>query len=199
MQVILLERVRNLGFMGDVVTVKNGFGRNYLLPQGKALRASDENMKVFESRKKELEAKNLERRSEAEKVADKMKNIEVILERNASELGQLYGSVADRDIVDFLNAEGYKIEKRQVHLTTPIKQVGVSSVQIVLHPEVDLTLPVSVATSLEEATKQLRAPQKTAEEKKAEKDAAAAAEAAAREAEREADEESSLSEDDASA
>ncbi len=187
MQLILLERIRNLGFMGDIVTVKNGFGRNYLLPQGKALRASDENMKVFESRKKELEAKNLERRSEAEKFAEKLSPVEVILERNASELGQLYGSVTDRDIIDFLAGVGFKLEKRQIHLALPIKQVSVSSVQIVLHPEVDVTLPVSVAGTLDEATKQLRAPQKTAEEKKAEQDAHAAAEAAAREAEREGD------------
>ncbi|USO01215.1 MAG: 50S ribosomal protein L9 [Alphaproteobacteria bacterium] len=178
MQLILLERVRNLGFMGDIVTVKSGYGRNYLLPQGKALRASDANMKVFESRKSALEAKNIERRQEAEKFAAKMKSVTIILERNASELGQLYGSVTDRDVVDFLETQGFKLERRQIHLTAPIKQVSVSSVQIVLHPEVDFTLPISVAATLDEATKQLREPSKSAEEKKAEKDAQAAAEAA---------------------
>ena len=136
MNVILLERVPKLGQMGDVVKVKPGFARNFLLPQKKALRATKDNIAYFESQRKVLEAQNLERKSEAEKVGDKMKDLKVILIRQASEALQLYGSVTSRDIADGAATAGVKVERGQVELDKPIKALGAHKIKIHLHPEV---------------------------------------------------------------
>jgi large subunit ribosomal protein L9 len=151
MDVILLERIENLGFMGDVVKVRPGYARNYLLPQHKALRKTDANMAYFETQKAELEARNLKRREEAEQVAERMGDVSLVLVRQASEGGQLYGSVTARDIADSLKDEGYSVGRSQVQLNTPIKVLGVTEVKLSLHSEVSVTIPVTVARSLEEA------------------------------------------------
>ena len=151
MDVILLERVEKLGGIGDVVTVKNGFARNYLLPNKKALRANESNRKVFEANRARIEAENAERRTEAEKDAGKVEGTTVRLIRQASNAGQLYGSVSARDIVDALDAEGAKVTKSQVVLARPIKAIGMHDVRIALHPEVSVTVHVNVARSPEEA------------------------------------------------
>ena len=151
MNVILLERVPKLGQMGDVVKVKPGFARNYLLPQKKALRATKDNITYFESQRKVLEAQNLERRSDAEKVADKMKDLKVILIRQASEALQLYGSVTSRDISDAANAEGVKLERSQVELDKPIKALGAHQIKVHLHAEVTIEITALVARSPDEA------------------------------------------------
>jgi large subunit ribosomal protein L9 len=151
MEVILLERIAKLGQMGDVVRVRDGFGRNFLLPQGKALRATDENRARFEQMKSELEARNLERRSEAEKVAEKLNGQSFVAIRQAADTGQLYGSVSTRDIVALLEEEGFRVERSQVVLNTPIKAIGMYTLAIALHPEVDSSVSVTVARSTEEA------------------------------------------------
>lgn len=151
MDVILLERIENLGFMGDVVKVRPGYARNYLLPQHKALRKTDANMAYFEAQKAELEARNLKRRQEAEQVAERMADVSLVLVRQAAEGGQLYGSVTARDIADSLKDEGYSVGRSQVQLNTPIKVLGVTEVKLSLHSEVSVTIPVTVARSLEEA------------------------------------------------
>lgn len=151
MDVILLERVEKLGGIGDVVTVKNGFARNYLLPNKKALRANEANRKVFEANRARIEAENAERRTEAQKDAGKVEGTTVRLIRQASNAGQLYGSVSARDIVDALDAEGAKVTKSQVVLARPIKAIGMHDVKIALHPEVSVTVHVNVARSPEEA------------------------------------------------
>ena len=151
MNLILLERVPKLGQMGDVVKVKPGFARNYLLPQKKALRATKDNITYFESQRKVLEAQNLERRGEAESVAGKMKDVKVTLIRQASEALQLYGSVTSRDISDAANAAGVKIERSQVELDKPIKTLGAHKIQIHLHPEVAVEITALVARSADEA------------------------------------------------
>lgn len=151
MEVILLERIEKLGQMGDVVNVKPGFARNFLLPQAKALRANKANMAVFEARRSELEAMNLTRRQEAEGVAEKMTGIRLILVRQASESGHLYGSVAARDIQESLKEEGYKIERSQINLPQLIKALGSYVVPVALHPEVSIDVAVTVARSLAEA------------------------------------------------
>ena len=151
MEVILLERVEKLGHIGDVVTVKNGFARNYLLPNKKALRANEANRKVFEANRARIEADNAERRSAAEKDAKGVDGKTVQLIRQASNTGQLYGSVSARDIVDALDAEGAKVTKSQVILARPIKAIGMHDVRIALHPEVSVTVHVNVARSPEEA------------------------------------------------
>ena len=147
MNVILLERVPKLGQMGDVVKVKPGFARNYLLPQKKALRATKDNITYFELQRKVLEAQNLERRGEAEAVAGKMKDVKVTLIRQASEALQLYGSVTSRDISDAANAAGVKIERSQVELDKPIKTLGAHKIKIHLHPEVSVEITALVARS----------------------------------------------------
>lgn len=173
MRVILLERIRNLGLMGDMVEVKPGYARNFLLPQKKALRATEENIKVFESRKKILEAENLKLKTEAEKVRDRVKDLYICLERNAGESGHLYGSVTDRDIAEASSAKGFKITRKQVYLNAPIKQAGVHKVIIALHPEVEMNLLLSVAPSLEEAEAAIKAALSPAkEEQKSEPKAA---------------------------
>jgi large subunit ribosomal protein L9 len=156
MQVVLLERIEKLGQMGDVVRVKNGFARNYLLPQGKALRSTAENMKRFERQRAELEARNLERRSEAESVAGRMADVSCVLVRSASDMGQLYGSVNARDIAESLTTGGYKVERRQIVLDRPIKTLGLHQLRVALHPEVSITVTVNVARSEQEAALQAR-------------------------------------------
>jgi large subunit ribosomal protein L9 len=156
MQVVLLERIEKLGQMGDVVRVKNGYARNFLLPQAKALRATTENMKRFERQRTELEARNLERRKEAEDVAGRMADVSCVLVRSASDMGQLYGSVNARDVAESLTANGYKVERRQVVLDRPIKTLGLHAVRVALHPEVAITVTVNVARSEQEAELQAR-------------------------------------------
>ena len=151
MEVILLERVEKLGAIGDVVKVKDGFARNFLLPNKKALRANESNRKLFETNRSKIEADNAERRSEAEKSATGVDGKTVQLIRQASNTGQLYGSVSARDIVEALEGEGAKVTKSQVILNRPIKTIGVHEVKIALHPEVSVTVKVNVARSPEEA------------------------------------------------
>ena len=151
MEVILMERIEKLGQMGDVVNVKPGFARNYLLPQKKALRATKENRLLFDEQRVQLEAANLDRRNEAEAVAAKMAGISVTLVRQAGEAGQLYGSVKARDIAEKVTDAGATIERHQVKLDRPIKAIGVHQVRIELHPEVLVSVTANVARSLEEA------------------------------------------------
>jgi large subunit ribosomal protein L9 len=154
MDVILLERVEKLGAIGDVVKVKDGFARNYLLPNKKALRANDANRKVFEANRERIEADNASRRSDAERDASKIDGASVTLIRQASNTGQLYGSVAVRDIVEALEADGHKVTKSQVVLDKPIKAIGLSTIKVALHPEVSVQIKVNVARSPEEAEMQ---------------------------------------------
>jgi large subunit ribosomal protein L9 len=154
MNVILLERVENLGQMGDVVRVKHGFARNFLLPQKKALRASKDNLAFFESRKAQLQADNLKKKGEAEAVAAKMTGVAVVIIRQAGESGQLYGSVAARDVAEGLTKAGYTVGKSQIVIDKPIKTIGIFDVRVVLHPEVSVAVAVNVAQSDEEAQKQ---------------------------------------------
>ena len=151
MEVILLERVEKLGAIGDVVKVKDGFARNFLLPNKKALRANETNRKLFEANRKTIEADNADRRVDAEKAAKDVEGKSVQLIRQASNTGQLYGSVSARDIVEALTAEGAHLTKSQIVLTRPIKAIGVHEVKVVLHPEVAATVKVNVARSPEEA------------------------------------------------
>ncbi len=151
MQVILLERVENLGQMGDVVTVKNGYARNFLLPRKRALRATKANIKQFEAQKAQLEAENLQKRSEAEAVAKSMEKMEVILIRQAGEIGQLYGSVNARDVANAVKEAGVTIDKKQVSLVAPIKSLGLFDVKVDLHAEVSVLITANVARSEEEA------------------------------------------------
>jgi large subunit ribosomal protein L9 len=156
MEVILLERVEKLGAIGDVVTVKNGFARNYLLPNKKALRANEANRKLFETNRKKIEADNADRRVEAEKAAKGVEGKTVQLIRQASNTGQLYGSVSARDIVEALSADGAHVTKSQIVLDRPIKGIGMHDVKVALHPEVAVTVRVNVARSPEEADLQLQ-------------------------------------------
>jgi large subunit ribosomal protein L9 len=151
MEVILLERVEKLGQMGDVVNVKNGYARNFLLPRKKAPRATKSNISYFETQRKDLEARNLENRAEAEAVAGKMEGAKVVLIRQAGETGQLYGSVSARDIAVSLTEDGYKVERSQVVLDRPIKILGLHEIRVVLHPEVSQLIEANVARSPEEA------------------------------------------------
>jgi len=156
MQVILLERVAKLGQMGETVKVRDGFARNYLLPLGKALRANEANKKRFESERATLEARNLERKSEAQTVAETLGGKSFIVVRSAGETGQLYGSVAARDIVDVLAAEGFNIGRNQVDLNNPIKTIGLHDVVLHLHAEVEIKVQMNVARSADEAERQLK-------------------------------------------
>ena len=153
---ILLERVEKLGQMGQLVKVKPGFARNYLLPQKKALRATKENLAFFESQRAQLEANNLQRKSEATEIGTTLEGLSVVIVRQAGESGQLYGSVSARDLGDAVTAAGFTIEKHQVVLERPIKSLGMHSVRIVLHPEVSVTITANVAQSAEEANMQAR-------------------------------------------
>ena len=156
MDVILLERIEKLGAIGDVVKVKNGYARNFLLPRGKALRANDANRKVFESNREKIEAQNAERRDAAQSEAKKVDGLKLQLIRQASNTGQLYGSVSARDLADALEAAGHKVAKNQIVLDRPIKGIGVQEVKIALHPEVSVTIRVNVARSPEEADLQAK-------------------------------------------
>ena len=153
---ILLERVEKLGQMGQLVKVKPGFARNYLLPQKKALRATKENLTYFESQRAQLEANNLHRKSEATEIGGKLEGLSVVVIRQAGESGQLYGSVSARDIAEAVSEAGFTIEKRQVVLERPIKSLGLHSVRIVLHPEVSVGITANVAQSAEEAEMQAK-------------------------------------------
>jgi large subunit ribosomal protein L9 len=151
MEVILLERIAKLGQMGDVVRVKDGFARNYLLPKGKALRASETNRSRFETMKIDLEARNLQQRGEAEKVAERLNGQSLTVLRQAAEGGQLYGSVSPRDIVGLITEKGFTVERSQIVLHMPIKMIGMYKVPVSLHPEVEVTVNLTVARSADEA------------------------------------------------
>lgn len=154
MEVILLERISRLGQMGDTVKVKDGFARNFLLPKGKALRANEANKKKFEGQRAQLEARNLERRSEAQKIADLLDGKSFVIVRSAGETGQLYGSVSTRDIAEILTEEGFNVARNQVELNHPIKTIGLTNVAIALHPEVEVTVTLNIARSADEAERQ---------------------------------------------
>ncbi len=171
MQVILLERVAKLGQMGEVVNVKDGYARNFLLPQGKALRANEANIKSFEARKAQLVAQNLETKKEAEAVAAKLDGQTFVVIRSASDSGALYGSVTARDAADAATEAGFTVGRGQVVLLQPIKELGIHDVSVVLHPEVSATIRMNVARSSEEA--ELQASGKSIQELAAEADAAA--------------------------
>ena len=171
MQVILLERVAKLGQMGEVVKVRDGYARNFLLPQGKALRASDANIKSFEAQKAQLEARNLESRSEAAALAEKLDGQKFVVIRSASDAGALYGSVTPRDAAEAATAAGFSVDRKQIVLRAPIKDLGLHEVSVVLHPEVSATITMNVARSAEEA--ELQAAGKSVRELAAEAEAAA--------------------------
>ena len=192
MEIILLERVENLGQMGDLVTVKPGYARNFLLPKGKAIRATKENREKFDSDRAQLEADNLAKKSEAEKVAEKMEGLSVTLIRAASEMGQLYGSASSRDIAVAATDAGFTISKSQVDMNTAVKTLGIFPVRVILHPEVAVEIKVNIARSEDEAAEQLRlgrAILSDTAEREREEAAVAAAAAEARIAEMEAEEE----------
>ncbi len=154
MDIILMERIAKLGQMGDTVTVKDGYARNFLLPQGKALRATKANAAHFEVERAQLEARNLERKTEAEAVAEKLDGNSYIAIRSAGETGQLYGSVASRDIAATLEENGFTVNRSQIELVAPIKTIGLHDIKIILHPEVEAGISINVARSEEEATRQ---------------------------------------------
>ena len=156
MQVILLERVEKLGQMGDEVRVKDGFARNFLLPQKKALRANKTNREYFQTQKAQLEARNLERKSEAQKIAEKLEGKTFVLLRQAGDRGQLYGSVSPRDIADVITAGGFSVSRTQVPLDKAIKDIGLIPVNVVLHPEVRVKITLNVARTEDEAERQAR-------------------------------------------
>ena len=154
MEVILLERISRLGQMGETVKVKDGFARNFLLPQGKALRANEANKQKFEGQRAQLEARNLERKEEASKVAETLDGKSFVAVRSAGETGQLYGSVSTRDIADLITADGYSVNRNQILLNHPIKTVGLTNVAIALHPEVEVTVTLNIARTADEAERQ---------------------------------------------
>ncbi len=156
MEVILLERIARLGQMGDVVRVRDGYARNFLLPQGKALRSNEDSRKRFEAERVQLEARNLERRQEAEAVAAKLQGQSFVLVRQAGETGQLYGSVTARDLAEAMEAGGFSVNRSQIALNQPIKTIGMHEVLIALHPEVDAHVVANVARSEDEAARQAR-------------------------------------------
>ncbi len=171
MDIILLERVAKLGQMGDVVSVKEGYARNFLLPQGKALRANEVNVKAFEDQKAQLEARNLETKKEAEDLAAKLDGQQFIVIRSASDSGALYGSVSTRDAADAATEAGFSVDRKQVVLTAPIKDLGLHAVTVRLHPEVEASIELNVARSTEEA--ELQASGKSIQELAAEAEAEA--------------------------
>ncbi|HVY57361.1 MAG TPA: 50S ribosomal protein L9 [Xanthobacteraceae bacterium] len=178
MEVILLERVAKLGQMGDVVRVKDGFARNFLLPKGKALRATKDNKARYEGMKAQLEARNLELRGDAEKVATKLDGKSFVVLRQASETGQLYGSVTSRDIAAILTEDGFSIDRGQIALNAPIKAVGLHKVPVALHPEVEVAITINVARSADEAERLARGEDVTVRREEAEEEAEAARAAA---------------------
>lgn len=163
-ELILLQRVENLGQMGDIVRVKPGYARNFLLPQGKALRASAANRARFDNERAQLEAQNIRKREEAERLAERMQDLSVVLIRQAGDSGSLYGSVTPRDIAVAATAAGLTIDRSQVHLAEPIKVLGIVEARVVLHPEVSIPVTVNVARSEEEAERQARGENVGAEE-----------------------------------
>jgi len=171
MDVILLERVAKLGQMGEIVTVKDGYARNFLLPQKKALRANEANKAAFEEQKAQLEARNLETKKEAEALAEKLDGQQFIVIRSASDAGALYGSVSTRDAADAATEAGFSVDRKQVALSAPIKELGLHDVHVILHPEVDAKITLNVARSPEEA--ELQASGKSIQELAAEEEAAA--------------------------
>ncbi len=171
MEVVLLERVAKLGQMGDVVSVKPGYARNYLMPQGKALRATKANLARFEEQRAQLEARNLEQKAEAEAVAAKLDGTKFVVIRSASDAGALYGSVTTRDVADAATEAGFTVERRQVEMPRPIKELGLHDVEVVLHPEVSATVTLNVARSQEEA--EIQATGKSIQDLRAEADAEA--------------------------
>ncbi len=154
MKVVLLERVSNLGAIGDVVSVKDGFARNFLLPRAKALRATGANLKVFEAQRDQIEARNAENKAVAERAGSKLDGVTYVLIRQAGESGQLYGSVSGRDVGDAIEAEGGRVERNQVVLDRPIKTLGVHEVKLQLHAEVSVTVKINIARSADEADRQ---------------------------------------------
>lgn len=156
MEVILLQRVSKLGQMGEVVRVKDGYARNFLLPQGKALRATEANRKKFETMKVDLEARNLQQKGEAANVGDKLEGKAFVVLRQASETGQLYGSVSTRDIAALLGENGFTVSRTQIVLNAPLKMIGVHTVPVSLHPEVEVTVTVNIARNADEAERQAR-------------------------------------------
>ncbi|HKR88925.1 MAG TPA: 50S ribosomal protein L9 [Phenylobacterium sp.] len=156
MKVILLERLEGWGSLGDVVTVKDGYARNFLLPRNKALRANNANLKVFEAQRAEIEARNAKAKEAAGRAGEKLDGTSYVLIRQAGESGQLYGSVSGRDVADAINAEGGKVERAMVAMDKPIKAIGMHEVKVRLHPEVAVTVTVNVARSQDEADRQAR-------------------------------------------
>lgn len=156
MEVILLERVSRLGQMGETVRVKDGYARNFLLPQGKALRANEANKTKFEGQRAQLEARNQERKSDASAISTTLDGKSFVVVRSAGETGQLYGSVSTRDIADLLAAEGFSVTRNMVELNQPIKTIGLTNVAVALHPEVEVTVTLNVARSADEAERQAR-------------------------------------------
>ncbi|ALE03982.1 50S ribosomal protein L9 [Bartonella ancashensis] len=155
MDIILLERITHLGQIGDIVSVKDGYARNFLLPKGKALRANETNKKYFEMQHAQLEARNLERKSEAQAIAEKLSGQSFLIIRSAGETGQLYGSVSTRDIAEIIIENGFSIERNQIELHHPIKMIGLHTVAISLHPEVQITVTINIARSANEAKQQI--------------------------------------------
>jgi large subunit ribosomal protein L9 len=204
MDVILLERIENLGQMGDTVSVKPGFARNFLLPQKKALRATKENQAVFEAKRAQLEAQNLERRKEAEQIAGKVEGLKVIMIRSAGDTGQLYGSVTARDIADAVSEAGMTVSRAQVVLDKAIKVLGLHQIRLRLHPEVSIEITVNVARSEAEAETQAATGEMATTESQMEAEEAAIEEAlelaeAAEEAEAAAEDEEGTTPEDAEA
>jgi large subunit ribosomal protein L9 len=175
MKVILLERVEKLGAIGDTVTVKDGFARNFLLPRHKALRANAANLRIFEAQREQIEARNAEARAAAERLGEKIDGQGYVVVRQAGDTGQLYGSVAARDVAEAIQAEGGKVERNQVVLDTPIKTLGLHQVKVRLHAEVTVTVTVNVARSLDEAERQARGENVIASQFDDEREAAQAA------------------------
>lgn len=180
MEVILLERVGKLGQMGEIVRVKDGYARNFLLPKGKALRATAENKKRFESMKTQLETRNLELKSDAEKVGTKLDGQTVTVLRQASETGQLYGSVSTRDLAELLTGAGFTVNRSQIQLNAPIKLIGVHKVPVALHPEIEVTVTVYVARNADEAGRLVRGEDVTVRREQPEEEEAEQAQAAAK-------------------
>ncbi len=164
MEVILLERVAKLGQMGETVKVRDGFARNFLLPRGKALRATKSNKEHFDAQRAQLEARNLERRQEAQAVGDKLNGQSFTIIRQAGETGVLYGSVSTRDLAETMTAGGFSVNREQIAINQPIKTLGLHSVPVLLHPEVEVTVTINVARSPEEAERQARGEQVTTRE-----------------------------------
>jgi large subunit ribosomal protein L9 len=174
MEVILLERVAKLGQMGEVVRVKDGFARNFLLPQGKALRATKDNRAKFDGMKSQLEARNLEQKKDADVIAGKLKGKSFLVVRQASDVGQLFGSVSARDIAEIVTKEGFTVARNQVALQAPIKMIGMHIVPLALHPEVEITITMNVARNADEAERLARGEDVTQRREETEAEEAAA-------------------------